>query len=196
MRKIALAMPVLHAVGLPVRGNDEFILDAIEAVASWKRWSHEGASKWLAARARAAQEAGTKVDKWFFVNGDYRDDPRARDAMTERPLGDPNCRACSGSGWRIVARQVGMPQVMRNFAERCGCRANGEKRVEAATPPQIGALSDAKNMETVLQSPPVRVVNGRVVAVNASNGGAGVAGPSNHPASGGAKHEHELHQRN
>ena len=146
MKTDRLAAEILHAIGMPARWNDEFVLDAIAAVAAWRRYSRESAAKWLKARAVAAQELGITVGKWWFINAEYRADPRPVEVNSSDMPGKENCSHCSGSGFRVVQHKNKAGRV-GDYAVRCECRGGAPApKNQAATLPQIGALADAKSM--------------------------------------------------
>jgi hypothetical protein len=146
---------VLHAVGLPAAYNHEFVREAVLAIAAWKRWNTTQAARWLKARAVAAQETGTLVDKWWFVNALYRNDPRPEQTTPAPPMADPNCRRCSGSGWQTIIRAHPSGKV-ETLATRCRCanRGAGVGFLEPAAPARgiralqarIGELANEKAM--------------------------------------------------
>jgi len=157
MRSAPELAAVLHAVGLPAAYNEEFVRESVIAIAAWKRWNQLAAAKWLRARAIAAQEAGTTVDKWWFVNGVYREDPRPRDLTPAPPLYDPQCRTCI-EGWQQVVRAEPSGKVTK-FVVRCACVKRvassalnctpGEpaSRKDLAVPwKELGALANANRM--------------------------------------------------
>jgi hypothetical protein len=146
MKTDPLAADILHAVGLPAQWNDEFVLATITAVAAWKRWSRESAAKWLRARAVAHMEIGTTIDKWWFVNGDYRVDPRPVEVISSGMAGKPDCRECGGTGWALVS--IGVEGgAMQARATKCQCRGGKSvRKMPPVSPGEIGAILDAKKM--------------------------------------------------
>jgi len=148
MQTDRLAAGILHAVGLPAQWNAEYVTDCIAAVAAWKRWSAESAAKWLQARANAAMEQGITVDKWWFINGAYRQDPRPVEVVSSAMPGKPDCDICHGSGWALITVTTKYGK-QAEYATVCACRGGARVVTEvAADMPQIGALANAKRMGT------------------------------------------------
>lgn len=62
---------ILDDLGLPAKGNLELVADCIDARAKQTRKPGWEAFKFIHRMAMIAQERGTKVDRWWFQNGDY-----------------------------------------------------------------------------------------------------------------------------
>ena len=137
---------ILHACGLPARWNEEFVTESIRAIAAWRRWTQANAARWLLARVTAAEEQGAVIDKWWFVNGEYRHDPRPTDPYAERPPCRPDCPLCGGTGWVIKIITTGANGRQDKRAMRCRNRGGMPVRPAESVEPQLKELANAKAM--------------------------------------------------
>lgn len=71
LHELNYSRKILDDLGLPAKGNLELVADCIAARAKQVRQPMWEAYKFIHRMAVLAQERGTKVDRWWFQNGDY-----------------------------------------------------------------------------------------------------------------------------